>query len=210
MSNFQSIRHNNYKRNYFASTNVVEKANTFVLMESIGQRIARLRKAKGWSQARLGKESGVSQATIAAAERDPNRKPREILQISSALGVDPYELETGRAGEDRSQNLQPLSAVRVEVLRQAAEQNEFFHRMSPEAQRFVERLVELEGTAEVSPATYAALTTLMESSAKPKTTKTNETVIPPVIKKTMAGKFPSEEELARLTSTKIKVDKTDT
>lgn len=64
-------------------------------MESIGKRIAALREAKNWSQEDLGKAAGVSQSTIAAVEVNPNRKPRNLLQIAAALEVDPYYLETG-------------------------------------------------------------------------------------------------------------------
>lgn len=53
-----------------------------------GKRIADARKAKGWSQERLGKAIGCSQQAIAKYESPKGDMPTEVLlSLSNALGV---------------------------------------------------------------------------------------------------------------------------
>lgn len=68
-------------------------------MTSIGDRIREARERLGLTQKQLAKSAKISQSTIAAAESDPNRKPRDLNSIAAALGVDPYELEFGKRRE---------------------------------------------------------------------------------------------------------------
>lgn len=59
-------------------------------MASVGRRIRDLRIGKGWTQAQLAKQSGISEKTIQRDEmglHHPTRRVREHLAI--ALGVDP-------------------------------------------------------------------------------------------------------------------------
>lgn len=67
-------------------------------METIGQRIKRLRTQAVLSQDELGEQAGVTKATISRLEnnkleRTPNRAT--IRRLASALGVDPWWLLTG-------------------------------------------------------------------------------------------------------------------
>lgn len=62
-------------------------------MKQVANNIKTLRKAAGWSQHRLAKEAGVTQATICYAERDDRRTGIDVLQaIARALGVTLCEL----------------------------------------------------------------------------------------------------------------------
>lgn len=59
----------------------------------IGARIKTLRERKGWSQAALAREAGVTQPTIAKLEADPNRQTKRLAEIARALDVEPGELD---------------------------------------------------------------------------------------------------------------------
>lgn len=62
-------------------------------MKQIANNIKTLRKSAGWSQYRLAKEAGVTQATICYAERDTRRTGVDVLHaIARALGVTLCEL----------------------------------------------------------------------------------------------------------------------
>lgn len=64
--------------------------------ESLGARLARLRKAKGLSQEQLRKLAGVGQSTIASIENGSRTKvPGSLIDIAHALGVDAYYLKYG-------------------------------------------------------------------------------------------------------------------
>jgi transcriptional regulator with XRE-family HTH domain len=59
-----------------------------VQREGVGARIAELRKQRGWSQARLAEEAGVSARTVFSVEkgeREPH--PSKLRAILDALGV---------------------------------------------------------------------------------------------------------------------------
>lgn len=65
-------------------------------MESIGKRLARLRKEKGLSQAKLAELAGFSgQGAIGNIERDVRGYGASILAIADALGTTPEYLQTG-------------------------------------------------------------------------------------------------------------------
>lgn len=66
------------------------------LEESLGDRLARLRKAKGLSQDELAKLAGVGQSTVAGIEKNARSKqPAALIDIAHALGVDAYYLKYG-------------------------------------------------------------------------------------------------------------------
>jgi transcriptional regulator with XRE-family HTH domain len=52
------------------------------------ERIARLRRARGWTQAHLADRAGVSQATVSRAERGQSLSTDSETQLLGALGVD--------------------------------------------------------------------------------------------------------------------------
>lgn len=64
-------------------------------METLGQRIKRLRKEKGMTQEALAKASGSAQSTISTLEADLRGKRPDLLAIADALGVDVYYLRSG-------------------------------------------------------------------------------------------------------------------
>jgi len=66
-------------------------------METIGQRVIRVRNEKGWNQARLVRESKLPQSTIASIENDSRTKESSaIIEVAHTLGVDAYWLKTGK------------------------------------------------------------------------------------------------------------------
>lgn len=56
--------------------------------------LRRIRNARGWSQARLARESGVSVPTVERIERDSEYDPRisRVTALAAALGVTVDEL----------------------------------------------------------------------------------------------------------------------
>lgn len=71
-------------------------------MKTVGDRIAELRKAKGWTQEDLGREAGVHEKTIAKWEQGVQVPGRQgnIAKVSRALGVSVDELLYGGEGTD--------------------------------------------------------------------------------------------------------------
>lgn len=75
--------------------------------ETLGDRIARLRKAKEWTQEDLAKRAGIRQSFIGALEAGNQQTSGYLPEIARALGVDAYWLKTGMEtiiGEDRRIN----------------------------------------------------------------------------------------------------------
>ena len=72
--------------------------------ESMGQRIAQLRAAKGWSQAELAKVLSVSRMSVFNWENDtcPNIKPPHLMVLAKVLGTDPYYLVYGNARQPKT------------------------------------------------------------------------------------------------------------
>src|SRR5690349_18878247 len=63
-------------------------------VESIGQRIKRLRRARSLSQAELSAQSGVPLATLKDVERGKVGvpQPRTLRKLAVALGIEPNQL----------------------------------------------------------------------------------------------------------------------
>jgi len=68
-------------------------------MKTLGERIKGLREGKGWSQKDLAEAAHVSQVTITHLEAGRNRSSKFLLEIASALEVDPQWLGTGAGDE---------------------------------------------------------------------------------------------------------------
>jgi transcriptional regulator with XRE-family HTH domain len=65
--------------------------------ESLGERIARLRRGKGWSQRELGRRSGSTASSISKYERGTYQPGADaVIRFSAALGVSSDYLLTGR------------------------------------------------------------------------------------------------------------------
>lgn len=60
---------------------------------SIGARVKELRTAKGWSQAELAREVGVSQQMIFQLESGQTERTRHVVEIARALGTTPEDLQ---------------------------------------------------------------------------------------------------------------------
>jgi transcriptional regulator with XRE-family HTH domain len=72
-------------------------------LESMGQRIALLRSAKGWTQAELSRVMKVTRATVMNWENDsvPNIRPPHLMVLAKVLGTDPYYLVYGAARQPK-------------------------------------------------------------------------------------------------------------
>lgn len=85
-----------------------------LLQMKIGQRIAELRQARGWSQAFLASKAGVTASAINQIESGLTKQPKieTLFPIADALGVDPRELAglEPKAGD--------MSVAIAQVLRQ--------------------------------------------------------------------------------------------
>lgn len=71
-------------------------------MKTLADRLKALLDEKGWSQATLAKEIGVAQPSIFKILSGQSRNPRRILEIATALGVDPNWLKTGEGSREVS------------------------------------------------------------------------------------------------------------
>lgn len=75
------------------------------MQNELGERLRRARVAAGLSQQELAAKSGVRQETISNIERGRNKGSKFIARIARALGVEAYELDTGR------QDLSPIATA---------------------------------------------------------------------------------------------------
>ncbi len=84
--------------------------------ESLGQRIARLRKEKGFTQQDLAERIGIVQALISEYERDKRRPNYEmIIRLSMTLDVTTDELlgiKKSKKSEDTNPNKKLLRRVK--------------------------------------------------------------------------------------------------
>lgn len=70
--------------------------------ESFGERLARLRKAAGYTQKELGEELGISQRMVAYYESQTQHPPTKLMPaLATALGVSADELLGLAAGKAR-------------------------------------------------------------------------------------------------------------
>lgn len=71
--------------------------------ETIGQRLARLRKERGYSQVELAKKIGLTQPLVTAYERDTRRLHAEmVIRFAKALEVSTDELLLGKVTPAKS------------------------------------------------------------------------------------------------------------
>jgi len=70
-------------------------------MDSLGARLRRKRREKGWTQEQLAIKAGTNQAVIQKIENGKSLRPRKINEIAKVLEVNPAWLMFG----DRSANL---------------------------------------------------------------------------------------------------------
>lgn len=92
-------------------TPVAEHLETFAL------RLKDARKARGLSQAKLAHELGLRQSAIGNLEAGSREKPRDVLQMASALGVRAEWLLHGKGPRfETAQRLTDLHPDEVELL----------------------------------------------------------------------------------------------
>jgi transcriptional regulator with XRE-family HTH domain len=85
-----------------------------VNMETLGERIKKLRLAHGLTQRELAKKIGASPGLISFIERDRNKPSYEIIRrISNVLGTTTDYLISGKLSHDKLDEL--LEKARVEV-----------------------------------------------------------------------------------------------
>ena len=77
-------------------------------MDSLGARLRRKRREKGWTQEQLAIKAGTNQAVIQKIENGKSLRPRKINEIAGVLEVNPAWLMFG----DRSANLS-IDAVKI-------------------------------------------------------------------------------------------------
>jgi transcriptional regulator with XRE-family HTH domain len=85
----------NHDRDIHVNTNVMQFQHQITTVMTIAQRTKIAREKIGLKQEELAKKAGVSQGTIANIEAGHRKRPRDILSIAKALGVDPAWLESG-------------------------------------------------------------------------------------------------------------------
>lgn len=90
-----SIRTFNHGRVSAVNTFVSQKSKTIVFMDSIASRLAAARTNKGWTQAQLAKEAGVSQGTVGNIESGVRRSHGSLPRLAEALGVSHNWLRDG-------------------------------------------------------------------------------------------------------------------
>lgn len=117
--------------------------------ESIGRRIRRLRKARGWKQDDLAERAGVSRPQLSKIENDevPNSRSATHASIAGALGVTLEVLLTGEgedggAGDDHQIDSQSARASEKKAGRSLADHFEIVD--------FYEGMIEVPITAEVA------------------------------------------------------------
>jgi transcriptional regulator with XRE-family HTH domain len=66
----------------------LNQRNPVSLAREIGQRLKRLRLAKGWTQEELSERSGVAVSTLKLLEAKGNGSFQRLVRVAVALGVD--------------------------------------------------------------------------------------------------------------------------
>lgn len=93
---------------------------------NLGTRIREQRKAKGWSQAKLAEESGISQQMLSKLERGKAFGTTEIVDLARALQVSPQWLESG----EEPMQAQEITQADREIISE-------IHTFDPESQKLV-------------------------------------------------------------------------
>lgn len=91
-------------------------------MATLSERLTSLMNEKGISQAELARLIGIKQPSVFKILSGETRNPKKILEIATALNVDPHWLKTGEGGPDPSYRIVEVSepqnpnTVRVDIL----------------------------------------------------------------------------------------------
>lgn len=90
---------------------------------SVGDRVKQARQDAGMTQEMLAKISGVAQARISALELNKNKTSRYLIQLSTALGVDPSWLSTGAATAEIKVDYTPLEKEFLRLIKELSEED---------------------------------------------------------------------------------------
>lgn len=83
---------------------------------TVGEQIRNIRKAKGWTQKRLGEACGIAEPTIRRYELGKlNPKIETLQRIAKALGVSTFELEDNLMDKVNKYLLENYSSVKGEI-----------------------------------------------------------------------------------------------
>lgn len=79
----------------------------------IKENLKRIREAKGFSQPRLAKESGVSQQLISRLENGVDQTSKRLPELARALGVPVHEIDENFASDDERDLAELIELLRV-------------------------------------------------------------------------------------------------
>ena len=91
-------------------------------MATLSERLTSLMYEKGISQAELARLIGIKQPSVFKILSGETRNPKKILEIATALNVDPHWLKTGEGDPDPSYRIVEVSepqnpnTVRIDIL----------------------------------------------------------------------------------------------
>lgn len=74
-------------------------------MQTIGQRVRRLREERGLSRPELAAAVGMKKTTLQTLEEKPQRSTRHLVAIASYFGVNPEWLATGKGPREARVNV---------------------------------------------------------------------------------------------------------
>lgn len=118
-----------HDRVYRVNTNVIDVSALIttvnaVDLSTVGKRISYAREVRGIaSQKALADLVGVSQSTIGNLEADTRKRPRNLLKLAAAPGVNPEWLETGIGPMTSSIKLrEDVMALAIEMQKLSVEQ----------------------------------------------------------------------------------------
>lgn len=115
-----------------SSANVFTLSRTITNVESLAERLKRLRKAQKLSQAKLASKAGVSQSAVGMIESGERENPQILVPLAAALGVSVEFLATGKG----------LHEQRVVMSEAEAELIDHWQMMLPEQQDTVRRIIQ--------------------------------------------------------------------
>tara|TARA_R100001369_G_scaffold11220_1_gene24657 strand:+ start:220 stop:549 length:330 start_codon:yes stop_codon:yes gene_type:complete len=90
---------------------------------SVGDRVKKARTECGMTQEMLARISGVSQARISALELNKNKTSRYLIELSTALGVDPSWLSTGAATAEIKVDYTPVEKEFLRLIKELSEED---------------------------------------------------------------------------------------
>lgn len=90
---------------------------------TVGNRVKQARTKAGMTQEMLARISGVAQARISALELNKNKSSRYLIELSTALGVEPAWLSTGAATGEVKVDYTPLEKELMRLIMGLSEED---------------------------------------------------------------------------------------